>query len=164
MQKGEQSSQVSSLVQPIQEGNLRLGFSTCTSHKWLVKFPYFTKNCDFSYSHHLYYIYLIIHRNGRGAYWEKNPKKGFYNTPTFLERNICNLFSFPLLLLYPLKGDLYPNTTHTHSKCWECFWSLGRALEDAKDGKCNMELIEGSGKLEKIRFDVTLLEQVAWRT
>ena len=48
----------------------------------------------------------------------------FRESYSFLERNLCNLFSFPLPLLYPLRGDLYPNTTHTHSKCWECFWSL----------------------------------------
>ena len=38
---------------------------------------------------------------------------------------------------------------------------LWEALEDAKDGGCNMELVAGSGKLEKIRFGVTLLEQEA---
>ena len=37
---------------------------------------------------------------------------------SFLERNHSSLFSFPLPLLYPLRRDLYPNTTHTHSKCW----------------------------------------------
>ena len=76
---------------------------------------------------------LITYRNGKEPIEKKNPIRGFYNTPTlldresysFLERNICNLFSFPLLLLYPLKGDSYPNTTHTHLECWECFSSLG---------------------------------------
>ena len=36
---------------------------------------------------------------------------------SFLEKNLCSLFPFPLPLLYPLRGDLYPNTTHPHSKC-----------------------------------------------
>ena len=40
---------------------------------------------------------------------------------------------------------------------------IWEALEDAKDGKCNMELIAGFGKLEKTRFSVALLEQEAWR-
>ena len=40
---------------------------------------------------------------------------------------------------------------------------LWEALEDAKDGGCNMELIVGFEKLEKIRLSVTLLEQEAWR-
>ena len=34
-------------------------------------------------------------------------------------------------------------------------------LEDVKDGGCNIELIAGFGKLEKIRFGETLLEQEA---
>jgi len=36
---------------------------------------------------------------------------------SFLERNLCSLFSFPLTLIYLLRGDLYPNTTHTHLEC-----------------------------------------------
>ena len=40
---------------------------------------------------------------------------------SFLERNLCSLFSFPLPLLYPLKGDLYPNPTHIYLECRECF-------------------------------------------
>ena len=43
------------------------------------------------------------------------------------------------------------------------FLELWEALEDAKDGGCNMKFIAGSGKLEKTRFDVTLLKQEAWR-
>ena len=43
------------------------------------------------------------------------------------------------------------------------FLELWEALENAKDGESNMELIIGSRKLEKIRFNVTLLEQEAWR-
>ena len=43
------------------------------------------------------------------------------------------------------------------------FLELWEALENAKDGGSNMELITGSRKLEKIRFNVTLLEQEAWR-
>ena len=41
---------------------------------------------------------------------------------------------------------------------------LWEALKDAKDGRCNMELIVGSDKLEKTRFGVTLLEQEVWMT
>ena len=69
----------------------------------------------------------------------------------FLERNLCSLFSFLLPLLYLLRGNFYLNTTHTYSKCWECFWCCWEALEDAKDGGYNMELVAGSGKLEKTK-------------
>ena len=37
---------------------------------------------------------------------------------SFLERNLYSLFSFPLSLSYLLRGDFYPNTTHTHLECW----------------------------------------------
>ena len=43
------------------------------------------------------------------------------------------------------------------------FLELWEALENAKDGGSNMELIARSRKLEKTRFDITLLEQEAWR-
>ena len=36
---------------------------------------------------------------------------------SFLERNLYSLFSFPLSLSYLLRGDFYPNTTHTHLEC-----------------------------------------------
>ena len=76
----------------------------------------------------------------------------------FLERNLCSLFSFPFPLLYLLRGDFYLNTTHTHSKCWECFWCYWEVLEEAKDGECNMELVAGFGELDKTRFREILLE------
>ena len=43
------------------------------------------------------------------------------------------------------------------------FLELWEALEDAKDGGSNMELIAGSDKLEKTRLGLTLLKQEAWR-
>ena len=42
-------------------------------------------------------------------------------------------------------------------------FGVWEALEDAKDGGCNMELIEGFRKLEKTQLGITLLEQEAWR-
>ena len=99
------------------------------------KIPLFSWNtCPFVFSSHVLYIPLLPAEIVRSllrerAYWEKNPKRGFYNTPTlleresypFFERNFCRLLSFPFPLLYSLRGDLYLNTTHTHSKCCECF-------------------------------------------
>ena len=75
---------------------------------------------------------IIIHRNCEETIERKTLKNVSITHPpyykesySFLKRNLCSLFSFLLLLLYPLRGDLYPNTTHTHLECWECFWSLG---------------------------------------
>ena len=41
---------------------------------------------------------------------------------------------------------------HTFLEYSKCFWSCWEALEEAKDGKCNMELVARSGKLDKTRF------------
>ena len=51
----------------------------------------------------------------------------------------------------------------TYIQSVESVFGAWEALEDAKDGRCNLEFITGSGKLEKTRFGVTLLEQEAWR-
>ena len=48
-------------------------------------------------------------------------------------------------------------------KVLRVFLELWEELENAKDGGSNMELIARSRKLEKTRFDITLLEQEAWR-
>ena len=39
------------------------------------------------------------------------------------------------------------------------FWCCWEAWEEAKDGRCNMELVTGSGEVDKIQFRVALLEQ-----
>ena len=45
----------------------------------------------------------------------------------------------------------------------ESVFGAWEALEDAKDDRCNTELIMGFEKLEKIKLGVTLLKQEAWR-
>ena len=72
-----------------------------------------------------YTIYtLISHKNLLEPIERKTLSKFFTIHPpylresySFLERNLCSLFSFPLQLLYPLRGNLYPKTTHTHLEC-----------------------------------------------
>ena len=86
----------------------------------------------FHIPHIPYYKYPHYPQKLYGAYWEKNPKKSFYNTPTLLEREQLILRREIFVVSSPslshcytqLRGDLYSNTTHTHSKCWGCFWSL----------------------------------------
>ena len=121
--------------------------------------------CDFP-TLHPYYIYPHYPQMYERPFREKNPRLVFYNTHTHLferesysslVRNHCSLFSIPLHY-HTLRGDLYPNTIHTFSKCSECFWSCWEALEEAKDGKYNMELVAGSEELDKTRFREALLE------
>ena len=51
-----------------------------------------------------------------------------------------------------------PNTYHTFSKYLVRFWCCWEALEEAKDGRCNMEFVAGSEKLNKTQFREALLE------
>ena len=51
-----------------------------------------------------------------------------------------------------------PNTYHTLSECQVIVWCCWEALEEAKDGRCNIELVAGSGELDKTRFWEALLE------
>ena len=51
-----------------------------------------------------------------------------------------------------------PNTYHTFSECQVRFWCYWEALEEAKDGRCNMELVAGSRELNKTQFREAFLE------
>ena len=113
-----------------------------------------------------YTIYtLITHKCMRGHLERKTLDKfSTTHTPILLResysslvRNHCSLFS-SLSHYHTLRGDLYPNTIHTFSECSECFWCCWEALEEAKDGRCNIELVAGSGELDKTRFREALLE------
>ena len=113
-----------------------------------------------------YTIYTPITHKCKGGHSERKTLDWFSTThiPIFLResysslvRNHCSLFSIPLHY-HTLRGDLYANTIHTFSECSECFWSCWEALEEAKDGRCNMELIVRSEGLDKTRFREVLLE------
>ena len=120
--------------------------------------------CDFL-TFHPYYICPHYPQMYVRLFREKNPRLVFYNTHTHLlrknysslVRNHYSLFSISLHY-HTLRGDLYPNTIHTFLECSECFWSCWEALEEAKDGKCNMELVAGFGELDKTWFREALLE------
>ena len=113
-----------------------------------------------------YIIYtLITHKCNRG-YSERKTLDWFSttHTPIFFResyssfvRNHCSLFSIHLHY-HTLRGDLYPKTIHTFLECSECFWSCWEALEEAKDGRCNMVLVAGFRELDKTRFQEALLE------
>ena len=80
-----------------------------------------------------YTIYSLITHKLYGGNLERKPQIGFYNTTQhthLLERELLILSekSLQSLLLflslshcYSLKGYLYPNITHTFSKCSVCF-------------------------------------------
>ena len=78
--------------------------------------------------------------------------------PTYIYTFACG---FPQLLplhFHTIERLIAQNTYHTLSKCQVRIWYCWEALEEAKDGKCNMDLVAGSGELDKTRFQVALLE------
>ena len=63
----------------------------------------------------------------------KISKKGFYNTPTLLERELLILrekslqsLLLPSPIVIPIERRfVHKHNPHTHLECCECFWSLG---------------------------------------
>ena len=107
-------------------------------------------------------IYTHITHNCWGVLLRENPCQKPWELeiaiPTYLYTFACGFSSTPTSpFLYHWEVDS-PNTYHTLSKCQVRIWGCWEALEEAKDGKCNMELVVGSGELDKTRFRVTLLE------
>ena len=62
-----------------------------------------------------------------------------------------------------LRGTLAKSLSHHTYICEEAFWYLGSSSKGTKFIFFMQWAIAGSGKLEKTRFDITLLEQEAWR-
>ena len=140
----EQSCQLEHYRTKIQTGhsaNSRLELATQSSRE--VKSPAspvlekLTIRIPFSHQ----YKYPSFPQNMGGYSERKTLREVSSNTKpiresySFLERNLYSLFSFPLSLSYLLRGDFYPNTTHTHLECWVLL-ELWETLEDAKDGGC----------------------------
>ena len=67
----------------------------------------------------------------------------------------CSTLTSPFS--YPWEVDS-PNTYHTHFECQVRLWCCWEALEEAKNGRCNMVLVAGSGELDKTRFREALLK------
>ena len=78
--------------------------------------------------------------------------------PTYLYTFACGFSSIPTSP-FPYHWEVdSPNTYHTLSECQVRICCCWEALEEAKDSRCNMELVTGSGELDKTRFLVALLE------
>ena len=78
--------------------------------------------------------------------------------PIYLYIFACG-FSSTLTSPFPYHGEVdSPNTYHTLLECQVRIWCCWEALVEAKDSRCNMELVAGSGELDKTRFWVVLLE------
>ena len=109
-----------------------------------------------------YTIYTHITHKWWGELLRKNPSKNTWVLeiviPTILYTFVCGISSSPTFP-FPYHWEVDSiNTYHTIWKCQVMFWCCCEALEEGKDGRCNMELVAGSGVLDKTRFREVLLE------
>ena len=109
-----------------------------------------------------YTIYTHITHKWWGELLRENPSKNTWELeiviPTIFYTFICRISSS---LTFPFPYHWEVDSTNTYHTLWECqvrFWCCWEALEEVKDGRCNMELVVGSGVLNKIRFQEALLE------
>ena len=83
--------------------------------------------------------------------------------PTILYIFVLGIFSSPTTP-FPYHWEIdSPNTYHTLWECQVRSWCCWEVLEEAKDGRCNMELVVGSEELDKTKVWCNLVEVGAWR-
>ena len=121
-------------------------------------------------------IYTFINHKSIKGYSERKTLDRFYNTTQhthllkrkllILNKKIIVASSTSLSHCHTLRGDLYPNTTHTFSKCRECFgaWEVLEIClkKPMRLGGCNRVYC----KIQKVRKDMTPKNPLvagAWR-
>ena len=109
-----------------------------------------------------YTIYTHITHKCEESFREKNPSKTAWELeiviPTILYTFVLGISSSPTSP-FPYHWEVdSPNTYHALWECQVKFWCCWEALEEAWNGGCNMELVAGSGELDKTRFREALLE------
>ena len=72
--------------------------------------------------------------------------------PIYLYTYACGFPQLLSLHFHIIERLIVQNTYRTLSKCQMRFWCCWEALEEAKDGRCNMEHVAGSGEVDKTRF------------
>ena len=144
---------------------------TAVSREYLMCKAFSWDTCETFCSARLYYlihtfctytIYTHITHKWKGEPLRENLSKNIWELeiviPTFLYTFVYGISSSPTFP-FPYHWEVdSPNTYHTHSECQVIVWCCWEALEEAKDSRCNMELVAGSGELEKTRFWEALLE------
>ena len=144
---------------------------TTVSREYLVGKAFSWDTHKAFYSARLYYlihtfctytIYTHITHKCERESLRENPSKNTWELeiviPTILYTFVCEISSSPTSpFLYHWKVDSL-NTYHTLSECQVIVWCYWKTLEEAKGGRCNMELVAGSGELDKKRFREALLE------
>ena len=122
----------------------------------------FVRLCYLIHTFCTHIIYTHITHKSWGVLQRENPSLKPWELeivmPTFLY-TIAYRFSSTPTSPFPYHWEVNsPNTYHTLSECSMKFWCCQEALEEVKDGRYNMKLVAGSGKLDKTRFQEALLE------
>ena len=109
-----------------------------------------------------YTIYTHINHKCSGELLIENPSQKTWELeiviPTILYTIVLGISSSPTSP-FPYHWEVdSPKTYHTLWECQVKFWCYWEALEEAWNGKCNMELVAGSRELDKTRFREALLE------
>ena len=107
-------------------------------------------------------IDILITHKCKEKLLRENPSKNTWELeiaiPIILYTFVYGISSSPTSL-FPYYWEV--DSTNNYHTLWECqvrFWCCWEVLEEAKDGRCNMELVVGSGVLNKTRFQEALLE------
>ena len=122
----------------------------------------FAKLCYLIHTFYTHTIYTHITHKSWGVLQRQNPRHKPWELeiviPTILYTIACGFSSTPTSP-FPYHWEVdSPNTYHTLSECSMRFWCCWEALEEAKDDRCNMELVAGFEELDKTRFREALLE------
>ena len=144
---------------------------TTMFHEYLAGKAFSRDTCETFYFARLYYlihtfytytIYTHITHKCWGVLQRENPSHKPWELeiviPTILYTIACGFSSTPTSS-FPYYWEVdSPNTYHTLWDCQVRSWYCWEALEEAKDGRCNMELVVGSRELDKTLFWEALLE------
>ena len=100
-------------------------------------------------------IYTHITHNCWGVLLIENPSQKPWelktDIPIYLYTFACRFSSTPTSP-FPYHWEVNSsNTYHTLSECQVRSWCYWEVLEEVKDGRCNMKLVVGTGKLDKIK-------------
>ena len=134
--------------------------------RWLTKC---TDSWDFkcdSYTLHLYYIYLHYPQNCKETIQKKILERFLQHTH-FVRESYTSLRekSLQSILLsfshcYTLRGDLYPNTTHTYLEYRECLeaWEALRICQNmpVRFGICNRMISRDLGSYWRQNFEKSI--------
>ena len=144
---------------------------TAVSRKYLAGKAFSWDTCEifcfaslFSLIHTFcaYTIYTHITHKCWGELLRENPSQTTWELeiviPTILYTFVLGISLSPTSP-FPYYWEVdRPNTYHTLWECQVIIWCCWETLEEAKDGRCNVELVTGSGELDKTRFREALLE------